>query len=241
MSLGKAGMITVDFVHRRYFPDKPAGAARSAIKRLCGKQPGHGYLVSEPLDAKRVYYRLTPLGTKALGISADYATALKKQGRVRRYAITWFIHGDRPGERTLFNPRDHPEVFPVSGHSLPKHPFYFDRADDHLRIGFILVDHSANVRRTVHKTLKPLGRFLSRGWFDDYIRTERFVVTILTFSSGRANAIRRQLLHAVREHFGTPLSRLRPDLIGRFPLEIRVVAVPAMAAVVASGDWEKTD
>ena len=66
-------MITAEVVAHRYFPNGSIEAARSAIRRLCGEPPGSLYLQSESLDGRRVYYYLTPEGTKAIGYPEKWA------------------------------------------------------------------------------------------------------------------------------------------------------------------------
>jgi len=226
-------MITPEVIHRRFFPDGDIEAARSAIRRLCGRAPNYLYLKPEPLDARRMYYRLTRRGTRVLGISPKHASPLKRLGRVKRYALASFLYSGQPGTRTLFNPKEFPEAFSLQGHRLPRHPFYLDRSTDQLRLGIVLVDHNAHVRRTVHKTLKPLGRFLRLGWLDEYIRSEAFVVTILTSSEFQKTLIRRHLVHSVHGHFGYQLSRLRPDVQDRLLVDLNPQVVPGLDAVIA--------
>jgi len=237
----KTDMLTAEIAHVSLFPDQDVEAVRSAIRRLCGQPPHYLHLKPEPLDARRCYYRLTPRGAKQLGVSPKYATPLKRLGRVKRYALAFFMHAQRPGERTYFNPRDFPEEFPLRGHRLPRHPFYLERSGEKLRIGVILVDHNAHIRRVVQKTLNPLGRFLRQGWFDSYIRNEQFVVAILTSTEYRKSEIRRHLVRAIQEHFGYPLLRLRPDLKDRLPLKLNVQIIPRLADVIAFEPLKEPD
>ena len=225
-------MVTPEVIRRRYFPDGSIEAARSAIRRLCGEPPNYLYLQPEPLDERRTYYRLTPAGAKLISLRPRQAVPCKKQGKVKRYAISWFIHADQPGKRALLNPHDFPETFGLHGQSLPKHPFFIDNTTDRAKLGIILVDHNAHERRVVHKTLKPLGRFLRHGWFDEFIRAESFIVAVLTFTSGRNRVIAKHLSQAATQYFGQPLSRLRPDLGGRLPIDFQVHLIPGMDALV---------
>ena len=225
-------MVTAEVIQRRYFPDGSLEAARSAIRRLCGEPPTYLYLQPEPLDERRVYYRLTQAGAKLLGVSPKCAVPLKKQGKVSRYALSWFIHAEQPGKRALINPHDFPDEFGLNAHRLPRHPFFLDETTGRTKLGIVLIDHNAHARRVVHKTLKPIGRFLRHGWFNDLIRGECFLVVVLTFSFGHKKAVERFVTPAIAQHFRQPLSRLRPDLTDHLPIEIQVRVIPGMDAIV---------
>lgn len=207
LTLAQDGMLTVEIVFRRFYPTGDTEAARSILRRLIKL----GYLQSEPLDARRVYFRLTPNGARIIGASRKTAQALKKQGKIQRYAVSWFIHADQPEQRVLLDPAEHPNQFPVSGHRLPRCPFYLERIDGRSRFGVVLVDHNAHQRRMAQKTVKLLGRFLRHGWFDTFIAQEAFVVAILTFSKYRKRKFQLDVPLAIAEHLRYPLSRLRPD------------------------------
>lgn len=226
--LAKTGMVTVELVFRRFFSDGDIEAARSAVRRLVDL----GHLQSEPLDARRVYYRLTAKGAAQIGASRKCAQPLKKQGRIQRYAVSWFIHVDRPEERALLNPFDHTEQFPVAGHRLPRCPFFLDRCDGKSRLGAVLVDHNAHQRRISQKTVKLLGRFLRHGWFDSFIRQDAFVLAILTFSKYRKRTFQRHVPQAIAEHLSYPLTQLRPELTGALPSLVEIYVIPQLDALV---------
>ena len=228
LMLAKTGIVTVEIVHGCLMADRNIGAAESAIQRLVKK----GYLASEPLDANRVYYRLTPKGARAIGISPKEIPTLKRQGKIHRYAVTWFIHAQRPGERALVNPHDYPKQFSVGGHRLPRCPFFLDRTEDKPRLGIILVDHNAHVRRMSRKAVKVLGRFLHYGWFDGFIRQDAFMVVILTFLQDRKRAFDLQVPGTIRKRLGHALSRICPDYAGRNPILVQVHVIPGMDVIV---------
>ena len=234
---GKTDMITPLMVFRRYFADATIEAARSAIRRLCDNH----YIRPEPLDQQRVYYPLTRLGTKLIGVSPKYAQSLKKSGKIKRYALSWFIHADQPGKRLLFNPHDFADQFGIRGQSLPRHPFFIDETSGQSRLGMALVDHNGHPRRIVQKTIKPLARFLSRGWFDDFIRQDSFLVALLTFNSGRQKAFRQQLPLEIRDRLGYPLSRLCPDFPNHIPVATEVHVIPGLLPLVMPTSQKETE
>ena len=240
---GKTDMITAEVVWRRFFPDRSLEAARSAIRRLCGPDQESQFLQAECLDRRRVYYRLTPLATRVLGISPKYAVPLKKLGRVRRYALAWFIHAEYPGQRMIINLADHRKRFGLTDDRLPRHPFYIDRSSGQEKLGIILIDHHAHVRHIVFKTLKPLGRCIRHGCFNHLIAAGCFVVAVLTSSASRQRAIRMQLEDAIKRHFGYALSTMPAHTphSQRARIEVLVPVIPGMDAILAApSNQEKT-
>ena len=155
LHLAKNGMATVEIVHRCFYPEADVEAVRSALRRMVEL----GRLKTEPLDTRRGYYRLTSRGARLIGVSRRSAQPLKRQGKIQRYAVSWFVHADQPGQRVLLNPADYPERFPVGGHRLPRCPFFLDRSQQPCRMGFILVDHNAHYRRMGRKVVKILAAF----------------------------------------------------------------------------------
>ena len=229
LALADNGIVTIDIVHRVFFPDADVEAVRSAVRRIVER----GELLAEPLDAQRCYYRLTRQGARRIPGARWSARPLKKQGRVQRYAVTWFIHAQHPGRRALIRPHEYTDQIAVAGHSLPRGPFYLDRTEGRSRLGIIFVDHNAHYRRMVRKVVKTFGRFLWHGWFDGLIRTDAFKLAILTYSEARRQTFNSHLPAAIVEQFSYPLSRLRPDLSGAVPPIVQIYVVPGLAPIVS--------
>ncbi len=235
LHLAKNGMVTVEIVHSCFYPEPDVEAVRSALRRMVEL----GRLKTEPLDARRGYYRLTARGARLIGVSRKYAQPLKRQGKLQRYAVSWFIHADRPGQRALLNPTDYPERFPVGAHRLPRCPFFLDRSEDLCRMGFILVDHNAHYRRMGRKAVKLLGRFLRHGWFDSLIRQDAFLVTILTFSTHRQQTFQKHVPRSIADQLRYPLSKLRPELRTQIPSLVRVHVIPGLDEIITQPAKEK--
>jgi hypothetical protein len=230
---GKTDMITPFVVYRRHFQGATPEAARSALRRLSGDPPDYLFLRPEPLDEHESYYLLTQQGTKLLGISSRYAEPLRKQGKIARFAVSWFIHAQHPGKRVLFDPRQFKEEFGIHRQRLPRHPYFIDETTGQPRLGIILVDHNAQPRRMPQKAVKPLARFLRHGWFDEFFRQGTFVLAVLTFNKFRQRAFQQELPRAVNEQLGYALSRLAGGAAHGQPLEIQVLVIPRLDRLVA--------
>jgi hypothetical protein len=190
--LGERGMSWLEPIHQRFYADRSPDAARSTMRRLCGRPPKYRYVRPEPLDGKRVYYRLTRKGAKLLGYSVHVTLPMGTTALIRRYALQWFFEMDGHGKRWHCNPRDCPDLFPVHGHRLPRGHFYLEKGDDGNVLGFAIEDYGSDVRRISRRAVDHLQRFLEHGWFDDLIRAQRFGVTFLTATDDKATAIERQ-------------------------------------------------
>jgi len=228
LEIAKRGLICVDIIHRAFYAQGDIEAARSALQRLVAS----GYLRSEPLDARRVYHPLTSVGSRHLTGSDDYARSFKKQGRALRYAVSWFIYADRPGQRVLINPAEYPEQFPVAGHQLPRGPFFLDRTADRPRLGITLVDLNADHRRMPRKCVMMLASFLRHGWFDTYLLQDALFLAILTFSDDRRKVFESHVGRSISEDLGYPLSQLSPDLPGRVQHLFEVHTIPQLEPII---------
>jgi hypothetical protein len=226
-------MTTVEAVQALFFPDRGRDAAKSTLRRLYGTAPDYRYLAPEPLDARRVYYRLTARGAGVIGAPAAAARPLGLQARLERYALLWFFCIDRAGQRTLFHPRKFPEQFPLQGDRLPRKNFYVEdgRAGE-IRLGYVIVDHRADGRRLVRKAAATLARFLERGWFDDYIRARAFALTVLTATAEKQQSLVRGLERRLPEFLRPHLVRLGLPAGGPLPVDIQVHTVPGLAALL---------
>ena len=118
--VAKFRMTTQDALHARFFAGQQRDAVKSTLRRLCGAGPQGYFLKAEPLDARRVYYRLTPRATQLLGLADDLARPLGIQARIRRYAILWLMCIDDSAVRVPFNLRDFPDHFPIAADRLPR-------------------------------------------------------------------------------------------------------------------------
>jgi hypothetical protein len=230
---GKTDMITPLVIYRRHFANATPEAARSALRRLSGDPPDYRFLRPQPLSENETYYLLTREGTKLLGISPRYAEPLRKQGKIARYAVSWFIHAQHPGKRVLFDPQEFTQEFGIQRQRLPRHPYFIDETTGQARLGLILVDHNAQPRRIIQKTIKPLARFLRHGWFDEFFGQGNFLVAVLTFNTFRQRAFQQKLPGEINEQLGFALSRFRGSEAARPPVEIQVQVVPRLDQLVA--------
>jgi hypothetical protein len=241
-------MTTQQAVHVKFFAGKHRDAVKSTLRRLCGphldlsskSRPRTGYLQSEQLDARRVYYRLTDRATKLLGVSKDLARPMGIQARIHRYAILWFLCIDRSGTRVPLNPRDFPDSFPACPDRLSRSDFYIeDKKKGETRLGLIIVDSGRHRIRVFRNTANALDRVLSRGWLDDFIASRCFDLTVLTLTKTARRGIELGLQDYLRRVLDAQLSRFstRPD--ETLPFSIRIRVVPGLIDVVPDAPFKK--
>jgi len=232
LAMAAVGMVTPYFVQKGVLEGGSIDGARSLIRRLVGERPEFRYLRPEPLDGDRICYRLTNEGRRLAGASKEAAIPLKKQGRITRYAVTWFIFVDKPGHRQLFSLRDYPDLFDVRTVRLPRHPFFITQSEDEQTLGVILIDHNASPRRMLYKTEKALERILREGWFDDFLRSGRLSVSVLTFGEERKRLYESDLPRETIGRLRRPLSRVLslPLTEDSVPFEFHVV--PGLESII---------
>lgn len=221
-------IVTFEVLRRVFFDGKEIDAVKSTLRRLCGR---YRLLTPERLDVRRGYYRLTQRAAALLGARTAMVRPLGPQSLIERFAVLWFITLDRPGRRTLFNPRQFPEQFDLGSHRLPRANFYIEDDDQgQSRLGYIVVDHGGHLRRIIHKSVRVLLRFLKRGWFDDYFAAGRFTLTVLTLNGAKQKSLQFGLNSQVRESLRYALSRFTH----KQPLALQVVVVPGLIGLIPS-------
>lgn len=186
-------------------------------------------LTAERLDVRRGYYRLTQRGVALLGGRAAQIGPLGPQAILERFAILWFIAVDRPGRRTLINPKEFPEQFALGPQRLPRANFYIEEDEQGRRwFGYIVVDHGGHVRRIVSKTVRVVTRFLKRGWFEEFFASGRFVVTVLTLSGAKQKSLQFGLNAQMQAALRYALSRFEHPR----PLITQVAVVPGLVDLI---------
>ena len=225
-------IVTIDALQAVEFDGKGRDAVKSTLRRLCGKPPRYLYIRPEKLDSHRVYYRLTGRGARLIGAPREVARSLGPQAKVERLALLWFICVDRPNQRALFNPRDFPDQFQIGPNRLPRSNFFIEEtSDDKTQLGYVLIDHGGHPRRIVRRSYKTLLRFLKHGWFDEFIASRSFVLTILTLSEGKKAAIQKRLKPFLRDALRIPLHSFRSS-VHDFPIDLNVVVVSDLADLI---------
>ena len=229
---------TAEVLHRRFFPSKKRDALKSTLRRLMDEETGPPLVTSEPLDDRRVYYRLTHEGARLLGAPAAVVQPLGPSAKIRLYAESWYLYVQQPGKRSRLLLNDLREEFQLVGQRLPRHAFYLDEVHREPRLGVILVDHKASVHHTVTKTVDATARILHRGVFAQFIRQERFVVTVLTATRGAKKSIDRSLKPTIIDRLGGVLLRLIGSPQGQFPLKFDVSVVPGLLSLLPGKEDE---
>ena len=234
--VAKFRMTTQDALHARFFAGQQRDAVKSTLRRLCGAGPQGYFLKAEPLDARRVYYRLTPRATQVLGLADDLARPLGIQARIRRYAILWLMCIDDSAVRVPFNLRDFPDHFPIAADRLPRSNFYIeDQPGGATRLGFSVVDTGRHRQRVFRNTATTMKRFLEKGWIDAFITSRCFELSVLTLTDTARDAIESELAQYLRRTLADQLCRFGVGQDTPLPFSIRVHVVPGLLDVIPDG------
>lgn len=206
--VGEQRMSWLEPLHTKFYAGRQLDAVKSTLRRLTGRPPRHRYLQPEMLDGKRKYFRLTSEAARMLGFSPTVARPLGRTSLIRRYAIQWFIEVDGKDRRWLCNPRDYPDLFPIGNHRLPRANFYLENRDGVTEVGFAVEDFGSDTRRITRRAAGLLERFLQHGWFDELIAADRFSISFLTITEGKAQALEKQFQRDLSRRIHRQLRRL---------------------------------
>ena len=231
--VGKFGVSLFEVIHQLFFKGKQRDAVKSNMRRLCGRGPTYRFLRPIPLYGSRVAYQLTYRGANALGVSPSRARPLGIQSRVEHLAVLRFIHDlKNENKRRFVTNAKLREYFPMGGHRLPRQRFFIEERPTGDYLGFIVVDHGGHERRIVRKAVDFLQRFLRHGWFDEYLLSGRFVLTILTLTDYKGRAIAYGLKKMLRLILGKPLAAMHKPFPGNWPLPVDIVVVTGLINLV---------
>ena len=215
-------MTWLEPLHRRFYRERKIDAVKSTLRRLTGKRPPFRYLQPDLLDSRRYCFRLTAKAAKMLGFPARAARPLGRNALIGRYGLQWFIEVDGGDQRWLCNPREYPEVFAASAQRASRTKFYVEKRDGGTVMGIAVVDLGSDARRMTRRVTDLLDRYLQEGWINDLIAADRFEVSFLTISQGKADALTRYLDLGVQRRLARRVRRLNNK-----------ASIPARAIVVS--------
>jgi len=187
--LAEQRMSWLEAIHRRFYGDRSIEAARSTMRRLCGRGPHFRFVRIDQLDRNRNFFRLTARGARLIGASSSVTDPLGRSTLLRRFALQWFLEVDGQESRWHCNPRDYPDLFAIDGDRLPRANFYLEETEAGTLLGFAIEDYGSDSRRVARRAVDLLQRFLVKRWFDELFAARRFAVTFLVATSDKATAI----------------------------------------------------
>ncbi len=226
------GLVVPELIAPYRFAGKSSAAVTSTLRRLYGRPPRYLYLRPEPLDDRRVYYRLTPRGARAIGVSRSAILRPGKQSLVRRYALCWFACSLEPHQRTLL---DHAAVLQllVEPGRIPKHGFYLQKTEgEPSRLGLAIVDHGALPMRLVRKTVKIAERLIQTPATREFVLARRLTLSLLTFDERKREELDQALRRRLRRQLRTLLWQHGIDARLQLPFVIETYTVPGLLPLI---------
>ena len=206
--IGEQRTSWLEAIHGRFYEDRSIEAARSTMRRLCGRAPNYRFVRADHPDGNRNFFRLTVKGAKLIGASPNVTAPLGRTALLRRYALQWFLEVDGQESRWHCNPRDYPDLFALEGHRLPRANFYLEEAADGTMLGFAVEDFGSNSRRISRRAVDLLERFLAQRWFDELFAARRFGVTFLVATPEKATAIENHFQRDSQRRLATLLRQI---------------------------------
>jgi hypothetical protein len=206
--IGEQRTSWLDAIHGRFYDDRSIEAARSTMRRLCGRAPNYRFVRIDQLDGNRNFFRLTARGAKIIGATKGATAPLGRTALLRRYALQWYLEVDGKESRWHCNPRDYPDLFPIKGQRLPRANFFLEETPDGTMLGFAIEDYGSDTRRVSRRSVDLLERFLEQHWFDELFAAQRFGVTFLVATPEKATAIEHQFQRDSRRRLATLLRQI---------------------------------
>jgi hypothetical protein len=154
------------------------------------------------------------------------------QAVAERYATIWFILADSTGPRSLLDPKDFPEQFPNIRERVPKKRFHIEQTEHVIQLGYFVTDLRTDVRRLVRQSCTVMRKFIERRWFDEYLRHDRFVFTILTFNESKAAEIEAKVRRSFQQQLSRPLQSIGAQPTGAETMKVRVLVVPGLDTLI---------
>jgi len=226
------GLVVPELIAPYRFAGKSSAAVTSTLRRLYGQPPRYLYLRPEPLDARRVYYRLTPRGARIIGVSRSATLRPGKQSLIRRFALCWFICSHEPHQRTLLDRAAVMQLL-VNPDRLPKHGFYFHQTEDSTsRLGLAIVDHGAHPARLVRKTVKIAERLIRTPATREFVLARRLTLTLLTFDERKREELAQTLHRRLHRQLRTLLWKHGVDARLQLPFVIETYTVPGFLPLI---------
>lgn len=220
------GLVVPELIAPYRFAGKAPHAVTSTLRRLYGEPPSYRYLRPEPLDSRRVYYRLTGRGGRAIGVARGSLRRLGSQSLVRRYAVAWLICVQKPHGRSLLGRETLGQLLPGFGRA-PQHSYYLETGEPTC-LGHALVDHGADPIRIERRAVRVAQRLIEHPATAPFVASGRLTLAVLTFDERK----RESLDDAVRRRFArqlrTPLWRLGRQAAVR----VETYCVPGLAPLI---------
>lgn len=226
------GIVVPELIAPYRFVGKAPAAVTSTLRRLYGRPPRFLYLRPEPLDDRRVYYRLTPRGARVIGVSRGAALRPGKQSLVRRYALAWLICCEKPHERVLLDRTAVVQLLANPGR-MPKHGFYLHNFEGQpSRLGLAIVDHGAHPARLVRKTVSIAERLIGNPATREFVLARRLTLALLTFDEMKREELDRAVRRRLHKQLRTTLWQYGVDARTQFPMDLETYTVPGMLPLI---------
>jgi hypothetical protein len=168
--------------------------SENAMKKVIGRL--RDYVASDPLGSKGVYYRLTPMGAKLIGVPEELSRPLGPQALPKAIGILGFCCGG-PEQRRRYIRQEFMEDFPELVRDLLGKDYHTDFFIDHdgsqARVGQIVVDLGGDYKKLVSKCRVRLRQYLDIQHLRDIVAEGLFAFAIVVAEEEKAQAIRAAL------------------------------------------------
>jgi hypothetical protein len=195
-------------LHDRFFSGQKKDAVKSTLRRLCGPKSKYRLLEPERWSPRCLVYRLTRSGARVIGAAAELSRPLGQQARITHLAELFYFHQQPTRKLRLVSNDQLRQFLNLTDQRLPRRGFFLEQTPQGELLGYLLVDHGGDARRLARKAAGVLKRFLKKRWFDEFLRADRFVITMVTLSPNKKQRLQKLLQHRLEQDLAPLLAPL---------------------------------
>ena len=188
--ISRFGLTTVEDIRRSVAPD----IAANAVQRWLTRRVKEGEVAAWPLSGRQRYFVHGPAAVRALGLPARHSEALGPQALQAAFGTLEFAAGRGVSKLTAAEfTADFPEL---AAPGLPS-AAYFLEPGSAPRLGLILIDHGASVRRLAKKVRRVILRRTEFPAFLGLMQAGGFTVAVVTADERKAGQLTKALAGAL--------------------------------------------
>ncbi len=167
--------------------------SESEIKQEIRNLRTKNLIAGFPFVSGERYYRLTRSACTHFGVSRRLSEKIGVQALKMNYGILHFCFTSSPPRRLLDADELKVVLFgqdvPKPDQKNPQGNFYLEKSSNHVRLGHVYVDCRSDARRLIKKVFSFIDKRRHIQEFRELVAQDRFVVSFVTESTGKAKAI----------------------------------------------------
>jgi len=187
MHVARYRITSLELVHKLFFPQQTAEAARSVLRRLNGP---FGFLQSRPLYGKLLYYQLNPRGAREFGEPVESTKPLGPQALPRAFGVVMRCCTTTEPQKRITRNEFESACRSLFEAGVPFNDFFLATAAEGTQHFFrIVVDLGGDADRLVRKLLQIRSAYSEVPAMLSILDEGRFGFSLVTTSTSKEEAI----------------------------------------------------